>query len=344
LVQGTDGRFYGTAAFGGGTGNGIVFKIDAAGNLDVLFNFDGTHGANPYGSLIQGADGNFYGTTRGGGAGYGVVFKITPTGALTVLHNMSGNTDGDTPLVSLVQGTDGNLYGVNSGVQFNTFGNIFKVSPKGSYSVLYNFDGTTGATPKAAPFQHTNGIIYGDTNRGGTGSQGCGGCGVFYSLKASLPAFISLLPYSGKVGKTVEFLGQGFTSSTTVSFNGTAATRTVKSGTYLIAVVPDGATTGFVTVTTSGGRLTSNKKFRLTPQVTSFGPRSGPVGTVVTITGVSLRQATKVTFGGMKAATFTVNSDAQVIAAVPTGALTGKIALTTPGGIAMSAGEFMVTP
>lgn len=167
--------------------------------------------------------------------------------------------------------------------------NIFKVSPKGSYSVLYRFDGTTEATTKATPFQHTNGIFYGDTNRGGTGSQGCGGCGVFYSLKASLPAFISLLPYSGKVGKTIEFLGQGFPSSTTVSFNGTAARRTVKSGSYLTAVVPDGATTGFVTVTTSSGRLTSNKKFHVTPQVTSFAPRSGPVGTVVAITGVSLR-------------------------------------------------------
>jgi uncharacterized repeat protein (TIGR03803 family) len=344
LVLGTDSNFYGTTGFGGSNGNGIVFKITAAGNLTVLYNFDGTHGANPYGSLVQGSDGNFYGTTRAGGAGYGVVFKITPTGTVTVLHYINGNMDGDTPLVGLVLGTDGNLYGVNSGVEFNTLGNIFKVSPKGSYSVLYNFDGTTGETPKTTPFQHTNGIIYGDTNRGGTGSQSCGGCGVFYSMKVSLPAFVSLLPCSGKVGKTIEFLGQGFTSSTTVSFNGTAATPTVKSGTYLTATVPNGATTGFVTVKTSTGTLTSSKKFRVTPQIIGFTPPSGPVGRVVNITGVSLRQTTEVTFGDVKATTFTVNSDTQVIANVPTGAKTGKIAVTTRGGIATSVANFTVTP
>jgi uncharacterized repeat protein (TIGR03803 family) len=343
LVQGIDGNFYGTTGFGGSNGNGIVFKITTAGEMTVLYNFDGTHGANPYGSLVQGSDGNFYGTTRAGGTGYGVVFKITPTGALTVLHNIDGNTDGDTPLVGLVQGTDGNLYGVNSGIQLDTLGNIFKVSLKGSYSVLYNFDGTTGSNPKATPFQHTNGTIYGDTNRGGTGSQGCGGCGVFYSLTGNLRAFVSLLPYSGKVGKTIEFLGQGFASSTTVSFNGTLARPTVKSGTYLAAAVPNGATTGFVRVTTSSGTLTSNKKFRVTPQIKSFGPTSGPVGTVVTITGVSLTQTYEVTFGGVKATTFTVNSDTQVTATVPTGAKTGKISITTAGGAATSATSFTVT-
>jgi hypothetical protein len=102
---------------------------------------------------------------------------------------------------------------------------------------------------------------------------------------------------SGKVGKTIEVLGQGFTSSTSVSFNGTTATPSVKSSTYLTVAVPRGATTGFVTVTTSSGTLKSNKKFRVIPSVTSFSPTSGSVGTVVTITGVSLTQTTKVTFG-----------------------------------------------
>lgn len=88
----------------------------------MLYNFDGTHCTNPYGSLIQGTDGNFYGTTRGRRNGIRSSFKITTTGALSVLHKMSGNTDGDTPLVGLLQGTDGNLYGVNSGVQFDTMG------------------------------------------------------------------------------------------------------------------------------------------------------------------------------------------------------------------------------
>ncbi len=348
LVQGTDGNFYGTTASGGNNGSdaGVVFRITPAGKLTVLYNFDGgTHGGLPFGPLVQGSDGNFYGTTLSSTGPTGVVFKITSTGTFTVLHTMNGTTDGENPYAGLVQATDGNFYGVNSGGGSQGVGTIFKMSPKGSYSVLYNFDGTTGSTPDVTPVQHTNGVVYGDTRSGGTGNVTCsaGTCGVFYSLSAGLRPFVSLLPYSGKVGKTIEILGQGFTSTTTVSFNGTTATPAVKSGTYLTATVPNGATTGSVRVTTSSGTLTSNKRFRVTPQITSFSPTSGAVGTVVTITGVSLKQTTNVTFGGVKATTFTVNSDMQVTATVPSNAVTGKIGITTPGGIATSSGIYTVS-
>jgi hypothetical protein len=86
---------------------------------------------------------------------------------------------------------------------------------------------------------------------------------VFYSWNSRLPAFVNILPDSGKVGKTIEFLGQGFKGTKSVSFNGTAASFKVISNTYLTAVVPKGATTGFLTVTTPKGKLTSNKKFRV---------------------------------------------------------------------------------
>jgi hypothetical protein len=116
----------------------------------------------------------------------------------------------------------------------------------------------------------------------------------------------------------------------------------VSSGTYLTATIPNGATTGYVTVTTSSGTLKSNKMFRVIPQITNFSPTSGPVGTSVTINGISLQQTTKVTFGGLPASSITVNSDTQVTASVPSGARTGKITVTTPGGIAVSAGIFTV--
>jgi hypothetical protein len=115
------------------------------------------------------------------------------------------------------------------------------------------------------------------------------------------------------------------------------------SSTYLTAKVPNGATTGSVTVTTSGVTLTSNKTFRVTPRIKSFNPTSGPIGSSVTITGVSLTQTEKVTFGGVAATEFTVNSDKQVTATVPTGAVTGHIAITTAGGTAVSTGIFTVT-
>ena len=146
------------------------------------------------------------------------------------------------------------------------------------------------------------------------------------------------------MGATAEILGQGFTGTTKVSFNGVSATSfRVVSDTYLTAVVPSGATTGFVSILTPGATLKSNRKFLVAPANLTFTPTSGPVGTVVTITGTSLTGATKVAFGGVKAITFTVNSDTQITATVPTGAVTGKISVTTPGGTATSTDSFTVT-
>jgi uncharacterized repeat protein (TIGR03803 family) len=348
LVQGTDGNFYGTTWQGGTFNYGVVFKITPSGKLATLYSFDGTHGELPYDPLVQGTDGNFYGTTASGGtSNYGVVFKITPSGTLTVLHNLA-YPDGAYPYAGLVQATDGNFYGTTYGGGLG-LGTIFTISPLRpyTYKVLYNFDDTigAGAYPLVTLLQHTNGILYGDTFQGGSGSVGCavGACGIFYSLDMGLKPFVRLVSTSGKVGKTIEILGQGFTGTTGVSFNGTTANLKVSSDTYLTATVPTGATTGTVTVTTPGGPLTSNKKFRVTPQVLSFNPTSGKVGTPVMITGVSLTQTNKVTFGGVKATTFTVNMDTQVTANVPPGARTGKIAITTQGGTAVSSRVFTVT-
>ena len=268
LVQGTDGNFYGTTGSGGNSNYGVVYKITASGKLTVIYDFDGTHGGSPLSPLVQGSDGNFYGTAHGGTKGGGVVFRITPTGKLTVLHNINATTDQDEPYAGLVQATDGNFYGTTTGDGSTTLGTIFRISPTKPYPyrVLYNFNGTTGTLPQVTLVQHTNGILYGDTLEGGTGSVhpcSVGFCGVFYSLNIGAGPFVSLVSASGKVGKTIEILGQGFNGTTRVSFNGTPATFKVVSSTYLTAVVPKGATTGFVTVTTPKSKLTSNKKFRV---------------------------------------------------------------------------------
>ena len=186
--------------------------------------------------------------------------------------------------------------------------------------------------------QHTTGVLYGDTN-----AFGAHNTGVFYSLNASLARYAALLQTSGKVGKSIGILGQGFNSATGVSFNGTVATIKIVSDTFLTATVPAGATTGVVTVAIPSGNLKSKINFRVTPSIKSFTPPSGPVGTPVTITGVSLTQTTRVSFGGVKATTFVVNSDTQVTATVPTGAKTGKIAIATSGGTASSSTVFTVT-
>jgi hypothetical protein len=137
-------------------------------------------------------------------------------------------------------------------------------------------------------------------------------------------------------------LGQGFSSSSVVKFGGTKATIIVLSGTtYITATVPAGALTGSVTVATGSTTLTSTKNFNVRPTMTSFSPSSGAVGTLVTITGTGLKQTTKVTFSG-KSANFTVVSDTEVTATVPTGATTGKIIVITKGGSVTSATSFTV--
>jgi uncharacterized repeat protein (TIGR03803 family) len=287
--------------------------------------------------LVQGQDGNFYGVTPYGGNtnNDGAVFKITPSGVLTTLYAFSG-PDGCSPGGPLVQASDGNFWGVTA---YNTTGQgtVFRITPVGTLTTFHVFNGSDGQQPVAL-IQDTDGILYGSTSLGGTSNVG-----TVFSLGAGLGPFVSFAPpfSSGKVGSIIQILGQGFTSTSTVSFNGTPATPTVKSRTYLTAVVPSGATTGFVTVTTSNVKLTSIKKFHVIPQVASFIPTSGPSGTVVTITGVSLKQTSGVAIGA-KAASFTVSSDTHITATVPIGAKTGKITITTLGGTATSATGFTV--
>jgi uncharacterized repeat protein (TIGR03803 family) len=273
------------------------------------------------------------------------VFKMTPAGQLTVLYSfcsLAGCADGKNPYVGLVAGTDGNLYGTSQGGAHNA-GEIFKVTPTGVFTRLYSFCNVTacadGFFPQTPLMQHTNGKFYGVTESGGASALNGG---VFYSLDVGLKPFANLVMWSGKVGKTVEILGQGFNGATAVSFNGTAATFSISSDTYMTAVVPNGATTGFVAVTTTGGTLKSNRKFLVTPNILSFSPQSGPVGTPVVITGTSFTGTGVVAFGGVPATTFSVDSDSQITATVPTGAVTGKIQIRNPGGTATSADVFTV--
>jgi uncharacterized repeat protein (TIGR03803 family) len=175
LVQGNDGNFYGTTPFDGAIGKGAVFRISPTGTFSNLYYFGNSpDGQEPRSSLVQGSDGNFYGTTRfGGTTGNGTVFQISPSGSYSSLYSFGNPPDGGTPDAGLVQGSDGNFYGttVNGGTV--NIGTVFRISPSGSYSNLYSFGGfPNGYGPVAVLVQGSDGNFYGTTFFGGTNNAG----------------------------------------------------------------------------------------------------------------------------------------------------------------------------
>jgi uncharacterized repeat protein (TIGR03803 family) len=174
VVQASDGNFYGTTYAGGANSMGTVFKVTPSGSRAVLWSFgNGTDGSYPKSTLIQGSDGNLYGTTTGGGQfGGGTVFKITLTGTESVLWSFGSGTDGNDPEAGLVEAGDGNLYGVTSfgGAQSN--GTVFKLTHAGVETVLSNLAGPYGAGAANQLMQAADGNLYGTTQYGGASDGG----------------------------------------------------------------------------------------------------------------------------------------------------------------------------
>jgi uncharacterized repeat protein (TIGR03803 family) len=205
MTQAPNGKFYGTAsALGTKESYGTVFTITPKGKFAVVHQFNNTDGAYPFGGLIMGKDGNFYGQTDLGGNSqdhaFGTVYKMTPGGKVTTLHSFQ-QTDGDNPVSALVQGTDGNFYGtVSYGGKHPNFGTVFKITPGGKLTTLHNFDSKHGSYPYAGLIQATNGKFYGATYAGGS-STGCPfGCGTIFSLSVGLGPFVKMTPTAGTVG------------------------------------------------------------------------------------------------------------------------------------------------
>ena len=161
------------------------------------------------------------------------------------------------------------------------------------------------------------------------------------------PTITSFTPTGGLAGTVVMVLGSNFTGATQVAFNGMAATAyTVSSATQLTATVPTGATTGPIAVTAPSGTGTSALAFTVAPPPTivSFAPATGYVGSVVMLTGTNFTGASQVTFNGVAAVSFTVNSATHITATVPAGATTGPVGVTTAVSTATSGSSFTVVP
>jgi uncharacterized repeat protein (TIGR03803 family) len=289
LVQATDGNFYGTTVEGGinvckvdrthsnpngvNKGCGTIFRITPSGALTSLHSFDGKDGEYPESGVMQGIDGNFYGTTQAGGTGTGctgeipgcgTIFKITPSGAFTSLHSFQ-LTDGATPARKLVQGTDGNFYGATGAGGANGDGTVFKITPSGTLTTLHSFDGADGADLYVGLVQSADGNFYGTT-----GAGGANGNGTVFKITPS-GTLTTLHSFDGTDGSEPNALVQGS--------NGNFYGTTIGGGTGGNA---DNAPSGTVFEITPSGTLTTLFNF---DNLNNQNPGDPLVGALVQGTG-----------------------------------------------------------
>ena len=204
LVKSGDGSFYGTTKEGGlrikGDTTGTVYKITPAGVLTTLAVMGSSQGVSPDSPLVQGTDGNFYGTTSEGGAyNNGTFYRITPFRGFTMLHSFGKPNSGIDPPAephgALVQGADGSFYGTTTYGGLSGNGTVYKVTTSGVVTPLVDFDGTKikGSNPYAGLVLGPDGNFYGTTEYGGKEDKG--------TIFRMTPA--------GVVKTLVTFLGKG---------------------------------------------------------------------------------------------------------------------------------------
>lgn len=307
-----------------GTTPGAVFKMSLGGSLSLVYNWCSPN-CNTYlpypSAVVQGSDGNFYGTTvcNTTNCGDGTVFKVTPSGTLATLHTFSGS-DGINPAGSLVQGPSGAFYGVtvaggNSGCtygDFTTCGTVFKITPGGTLTTLHKFDNTDGSNPQGNLVLGTDGNFYGVTIQGGSNQSG--------TIFQMTPA--------GRLTTVYNFCAQEFC---------------LDGGSPRDAMIQ--ATDGsFYGTTFGGGEQGLGVVYSLSMGLAPFvqtAPQSDAVGSKIIILGNGLTGSTSVTFNGTAAA-FTVVSDTEITATVPSGATTGRVQVVTPSGTLTSNAVFRV--
>jgi uncharacterized repeat protein (TIGR03803 family) len=183
LVEATDGNLYGTTYAGGASGHyfgnesaGTIFRVTSSGVLTCLRSFVGPNGSHPRGALIEGADGNLYGTTQEGGdcpgygpfgsqyssPGLGTIFRITKDGIFTALLSF-WETNGSWPATALVKAPDGAMFGTTRyGGTFGS-GTLFRITTNGIFTLLHSFGSdNTGGGPMSPLIFSGDGIFYGN--------------------------------------------------------------------------------------------------------------------------------------------------------------------------------------
>jgi len=344
LIQASDGNFYGTT-YDGGThtdanhpyGNGTVFRLTPAGALTTLVSFAGANGSYPVARLIQGSDGNFYGTTNKGGSGdRGTVFRLTPAGVLTTLVNFTG-PNGLEPLAGLIQGSDGNFYGTTEAGGSGQGGTVFRMTPAGALTTLVNFtyDGATGSFPQGGLIQGNDGNFYGTTAGGGTK-----GYGTVFRLSVGgvvppAPSITSALTATGTQGTAFSYQMTATHSPTSYSATGLPAGLSINAASGLISGIPTVSGALSVTLSATNANATGTATLALTvisnnANLASLVPSAGALSPPFAIATRSYTDSVPIATTSMTVTPTVAQANAKVKVngvTVPSGSASGPISL-----------------
>ena len=364
LVQARDGNFYGTTNTGGSGGYGTLFQcVPSTGKLTILSQFTNDDpGGNPDGALIEGVDGDLYGTARYGGVdNFGTVFRTDLAALTTVtLAEVTGGLAGYYPQSDLIQATDGNFYGTTEQGGTDNLGTFFQVTPAGVYTTLYSFTGgADGSNPLRGVVQGTNGSFYGVCTQGGSNQGGAvyridyiGTSFAFTPLYSFNPAFLDGSNALGNLVQASDGNFYGTTAGGGLYGDGTIYEITPTGAYILIYSFADGtdgsapvagltqASDGSFYGTAAGTNGEAGTIFRVDlglsapiPRPEFLLPANASAGDTILIKGDNFVGATAVSFAGANgtrvvAASFAVLSKTVVQAVVPAGAFTGMVTVT----------------
>jgi uncharacterized repeat protein (TIGR03803 family) len=355
LVEDTNGDFYGTSEFGGTNGLGTVFKITPRGTLTTLYNFCSqsgcTDGETPLAGLVRAAGGDFYGTTCCGGAnGLGTVFKISPSGTLTTLYNFcaqSGCTDGLEPFAGLIQAINGDFYGTTLGGGASGEGTIFKMTPSGTLTTLFSFNGTDGAQPTAALVQAADGDFYGTTAYDGTDVHGGAySGGTIFKITPS-GTLTTLYNFCSQIGCADGYYPvAGLIQATDGRLYGTTSQGGAGAGGTVFRITPNGTLATIYSFCSQRRCADGASPYVGLVQATNgtfygttfFGGTNGGAGTIFSLSvGLGPFGETQTTSGAVGAAVNILGTDLS-------GASSGKVEVVTPSGTLASNVPFRVLP
>jgi uncharacterized repeat protein (TIGR03803 family) len=171
-IEGLDGNFYGTTQSGAGFLGATVYSYTPSGTFTTIYQFDNANDYDIVAPLIQGPDGNLYGTGYEGTNNCGSIFEITIAGTLLMQYNFDC-TGGSNPSAPLVLASDGNFYGTTYTGSGEVRGSVFKMSPQGTVTTVHIFrTGSEGQLPTGGLVQATDGNLYGSTKFGGNQDYG----------------------------------------------------------------------------------------------------------------------------------------------------------------------------